>query len=87
LQVQLLPGARFKEWAMEEKITNNNAAGSPPALLDIPAQVFTSFLQSLSESGAAPELVDRLRTTLLKNKVFSDRALKDAVLGEETIIW
>lgn len=51
---------------------------------DVPNQVFEKFLQVLGEAGASTELVARLRKTLLDDRVFTERALKDAVLGEES---
>ena len=49
---------------------------------DVPAQVFEKFLQALGEAGASAELVARLRKTLFEDKAFTERALKEAVLGE-----
>lgn len=51
--------------------------------LDVPAQVFEKFLQALEDAGASAELIARLRRTLLEDKTFTERALKEAVLGEE----
>ena len=51
---------------------------------DVPAQVFQNFLQALGEVGAAADLVARLRKTLIEDRAFSERALKQAVLGEES---
>ena len=50
---------------------------------DVPAQIFEEFLKALEADGASPELITRLRKTLLENKTFTDRALKAAVFGEE----
>jgi hypothetical protein len=52
---------------------------------DVPAQVFEKFLEVLGSTGASAELVTRLRKTLLENKSFNDRALKAAVLGEDSL--
>jgi len=52
---------------------------------DIPAQVFEKFLQALGGTGASAELVTRLRKTLLEDKSFNDRALRTAVLGEDSL--
>ncbi len=52
---------------------------------DVPKQVFEKFLHSLGEAGALVELTDRLRKTLLEDKKFTERALKDAVLPEESL--
>ncbi|TRZ44183.1 hypothetical protein D4S03_12010 [bacterium] len=51
--------------------------------LGVPAQVFEKFLQALGEAGASTELITRLRKTLLEDKTFTERALKEAVLAEE----
>jgi len=50
---------------------------------DVPTQIFIDFIKSLEESGAAPELIIRLRKALLEDKNYSQRILKAAVLGEE----
>jgi hypothetical protein len=52
---------------------------------DVPAQVFEKFLQALEVSGVSAELIARLRKTLLEDKTFTERALKEAVLGEEPL--
>jgi len=53
---------------------------------DVPKQVFEKFLEALSSAGASTELVDRLRKTLLDDKKFSERAIKEAVLPEESLL-
>jgi len=50
---------------------------------DVPGQVFLKFLQALNDADVPDELVARLRKTLLKEKKFTERALKEAVLPEE----
>jgi hypothetical protein len=50
---------------------------------DIPSQVFESFLAGLETAEIAQEMVARLRKTLLVDQVFTESALKAAVLGEE----
>jgi len=52
---------------------------------DVPVQVFENFLQALSDAGVSVELVARLRKTLLEEKKFTERALKEAVLPEEPL--
>lgn len=52
---------------------------------DVPAQVFEKFLQALGGTGASVELVARLRKALLEDRTFTERALKSAVLGEESL--
>jgi hypothetical protein len=53
------------------------------AAVDIPARVFEKYLQALVETEAPPEVIARLRATLLEDKSFTERALKNAVFGEE----
>lgn len=50
---------------------------------DIPGQVFEKFLEALGNSDVSPQLIARLRKTLLEDQTFTDPALKAAVLGEE----
>ncbi len=50
---------------------------------DVPVLVFEKFLQALEEATVSAELIASLRKTLLEDKVFTERALKEAVLGEE----
>jgi tripartite-type tricarboxylate transporter receptor subunit TctC len=52
---------------------------------DVPAQVFEKFLQALRNASASAELVARLRKTLLEDKKFTERALKEAILVEEPL--
>jgi hypothetical protein len=52
---------------------------------DVPAHVFEKFLQAIEEAGVSPELVARLRKTLLEQGTFTERALQAAVLGEESL--
>jgi hypothetical protein len=52
---------------------------------DIPTQVFKKFLEALVSSGASTELVARLGKTLLEDRTFTEIALKEAVLGEESV--
>jgi hypothetical protein len=56
---------------------------SDKAAVDIPTRVFEKYLQALVEAKVSPEVISRLRTTLLEDKSFTERALKDAVFGEE----
>jgi len=53
---------------------------------DVPAQVFEKFFQALADAGVSAELIARLRKTLLDDKLFTERALKAAVLGEESLL-
>ncbi|MBL7130594.1 MAG: hypothetical protein ISS45_04220 [Candidatus Omnitrophica bacterium] len=52
---------------------------------DVPAQVFKKFLEALVSAGASVELVARLSKTLLEDRTFTEIALKEAVLGEESV--
>jgi hypothetical protein len=56
---------------------------SDKAAVDIPTRVFEKYLQALVEAKVSPEVISRLRATLLGDKSFTERALKDAVFGEE----
>ena len=58
----------------------------PDGMPDVPTQVFEKFLQALGDSGALVELVARLRKTLLVDKAFTERALKEAVLAKESLL-
>lgn len=51
----------------------------------MPAQVFEQFLIDLTTAEVPTEVVTRLRKTLLEDQIFSEAALKQAVLGEETV--
>lgn len=50
---------------------------------DVPAQVFESFLRALTEAAISEELIARLRKTLLQDKTFNERALKEAIFAED----
>ena len=54
----------------------------PTRTSDVPTLVFEQFLKALEGAGVPPELSGRLRKTLLEDKSFTDRALKEAVLGQ-----
>lgn len=49
---------------------------------DVPSQVFESFLEALRDTNVSPEVIDKLRRTLLEDKKYTERALKEAVLSE-----
>jgi hypothetical protein len=63
-------------------MTTSPAKERPP---DVPTQVFEKFLQVLGEANMSAELVARLSKVLLEERTFTERALKAAVLGEETL--
>lgn len=46
---------------------------------DIPTKVFEAFIEKLSETKIPEDVVQRLRTTLLEKKKFSDSALTAAL--------
>jgi hypothetical protein len=52
---------------------------------DVPMQVFEEFLHALEEAKVSTELVARLRKTLTEERIFTERALRVAVLGQETL--
>lgn len=65
---------------MDEPSNPTKASGATPG--DVPAHVFESFLQALESNSASIELVARLRKTLLVDKVFTEKALKEAIFPE-----
>lgn len=54
-----------------------------PKATDVPAQVFEQFLADLAKAAVPPEVVARLRKTLLEDRLFNDTALNKAIFGEE----
>jgi hypothetical protein len=50
---------------------------------DVPTDVFDKFVQALVDASTPPDVVNQLRKTLLQDKTFTERALKDAIFGEE----
>jgi hypothetical protein len=61
-------------------MTTSSILGGTP---DVPAQVFEKFLLALENAGSSTEMIARLRKTLLEDKKFTERALKEAVLAAE----
>ncbi|HUW71185.1 MAG TPA: hypothetical protein VMX33_13225 [bacterium] len=53
---------------------------------DIPTQVFERFLSEMESAGASSEIIVRLRKTLLVDQVYTEIALKAAILGEEALL-
>ena len=53
--------------------------------IGVPEQVFEEFLDALVNEKIPPELVTRLRKALLDDKVFTERRLKEAILGEDLL--
>jgi hypothetical protein len=68
---------------MGEEDTKKGTPLQIEAKADIPGQVFEKFLKALDSSDVSPEVIARLRKTLLDDQTFTDSALKVAVLGEE----
>jgi hypothetical protein len=63
--------------------TDGNTGTSPISqTCDVPGQVFDTFIKALVDANVPSEITDRLRQTLLVDKKFNERALRDAVLGE-----
>jgi hypothetical protein len=58
----------------------------PTGIPDVPTQVFEKFLQALTEANLSVDLITRLRKTLLQDKKFTERVLKDAVLNQEPTV-
>lgn len=51
---------------------------------DVPTQVFEDFLHALADAGISVELIARLRKTLMVDKKFTERALKEAIFPEQS---
>ncbi len=51
----------------------------------VPEQVFEKYLEALEGAGVSAELITRLRKALLEDKTYTERTLKAAVLGEESL--
>ena len=54
-------------------------------ITDVPGQIFEKFLADLARAGLPADSVARLRTTLIDERAFSERALRAAVLAEESL--
>lgn len=52
---------------------------------DVPALVFETFLQALDSAHLPAELIAQLHRTLLEEKTFTERALKGAILTEDSL--
>jgi hypothetical protein len=52
------------------------------ATADVPTQVFEKFLDAVTAAGGAPEMVGRLRKTLLEDHDFTEDGLESAIFGE-----
>lgn len=63
-------------------MTVSPAIGGAP---DVPTQVFEKFLEVLTGADIPAEVVARLKKALVEDKTYTDRALKAAVLSDETL--
>lgn len=52
---------------------------------DAPTRVFEGFLDALAKNGITEDTISRLRKTLITEKKFSDKALKDAIFNPEQV--
>lgn len=59
-------------------------AKARPVPIDVPAQVFRTYLEDLQAAGASEELVARLRKVLLIDKAYTERAINTAIFPE---VW
>lgn len=50
---------------------------------DLPAKVFEQFLADLATANASADVVARLRKALVEDRVFTEAAMRKAVLGED----
>jgi len=53
------------------------------AATDTPTLVFEAFLVELAKNGIEEDTINRLRNTLITEKKFSDKVLKDAIFSPE----
>ena len=51
--------------------------------MDVPTQVFESFLVALEKEGVDQEIVQRLKKALIGEGKFSDKQLKSALFPDE----
>ena len=52
---------------------------------DVPTEIFETFLQSLTEEGISDDVVTELRKKLIEEPDLTERALRSAVLQEESL--
>lgn len=52
---------------------------------DAPTRVFEGFLDALAKNGITEDIIGRLRKTLITEKKFSDKALRDAIFNPEQV--
>jgi hypothetical protein len=52
---------------------------------DVPTQVFRNFLEALTAASISDEIIERFRRALFEDEDFSERALREAIFGEERL--
>lgn len=55
----------------------------PEPAQDIPAKIFSLFLEELAKTPTPPEVVDGLRKTLIETRDHSESAISGVMFGEE----
>jgi hypothetical protein len=60
-------------------------APSPGGTVNVPAQVFSAFVESAITAGIEAHVPERLRKVLLQDETFTERALTEAIFGEGLI--
>lgn len=58
-------------------------SSQPAPAPDVPAKVFTEFVEQTAQNAFPADVVKRLRSTLLDTQNFSDEGLRAALFGEE----
>lgn len=61
------------------------SAPEPHRTADVPTKIFTEFLEKIEVAGLPPAKRAALRKTLLENPNFSDEAIRNALMAEETV--
>jgi hypothetical protein len=65
--------------------TSSRMSKQSQEFADVPTQVFRKFLDGLAIAKIPEELVERFRKTMFENEDFSERALKQAIFGDEHV--
>ncbi|MEO6847149.1 MAG: hypothetical protein ABI254_07815 [Chthoniobacterales bacterium] len=52
---------------------------------DVPSVIFEKFLSALTGPDVPEQVIERLRKTLLEERNFTERALKEAILKEDQL--
>ena len=63
--------------------TSVEGGDGQPGDLGVPAQVFRSFIEAVGGDVPA-EVAPRLRKTLIEDRIFTERALRAAIFGEDS---